>query len=179
MPSDVQGTYDFKFLGPSKIDGQEMLRYSFVSSKTNKKYIVEFEVFPNKLYGMKFYLYDFKKSKKRYKMLTNLGEPRPVLRTLVAIGVDFARRFPECSVAFVGENRVGEGKRCTQRYRIYKMLMATMVSGEQFEHVILDEQSAYLLVNKRVGDIRQYIMFVQQYMIDNYSDFDAPPAARG
>lgn len=171
MSSNEQSTYDFRFLGRFKVSDQEFLRYSFVSSKTGKKYIVEFESFPNELYGMKFYLDDFKKSKNRYKMLTNLGEPRPVLRTLVAIGADFVKRFPDCSVAFVGENKVGEDKNCTQRYRVYKLLTATMVSGERFVHVVLDEQSAYLLVNKAVGDIQKYILGVQQYMIDNYSDF--------
>lgn len=172
MLSNEHSTYAFRFLGRFKSFGQELLRYSFISSKTGKKYIVEFEVFPNELYGMKFYLDDFKKSKNRYKMLTNLGEPRQVLRTLVAIGADFVQRFPESSIAFVGENKIGEDKKNTQRYRVYKMLTATMVSGKQFVHVVLDEQSAYLLINKNVNNIQQYILNVQQYMIDNYSDFD-------
>jgi len=173
MLSDFQGAYPFQFLGRFKIFGQELLRYVFVSTKTNKKYIVEFELLPNDLYGMKFYLDDFKKSKNRYKMLTNLGEPRQVLRTLVAIGADFVQRFPECSIAFVGENKVGEDKNYTQRYRVYKMLTATMVSDEKFVHVVLDEQSAYLLINRCVRDVQQYISDVRTYMIDNYSDFDS------
>jgi hypothetical protein len=173
MFSNFQSAYPFRFLGRFKRFDQELLRYSFISSKTGKKYIVEFEIFPNELYGMKFYLDDFKKSKDRYKMLTHLGEPRQVLRTLVAVGADFVQRYPEGSIAFVGENRVGEDKNCTQRYRVYKMLTATMVSGARFEHVILDEQSAYLLINKCVSDIRQYIQNVQKYMVDNYSDFDS------
>lgn len=171
MPSKQNEGYPFHFLGRFKPDGRELFRYVFVSTYTNKKYIVEFEVFPNELYGMKFYLNDYKKSKKRFKMLTNFGEARPVFRTLVAIGVDFAERMPMCSIVFVGENKVGEDKCNTQRYRIYKMLVANTISDMLFTHVVLDEQSAYLLVNKQVPDTDRYLLWVKEYMVATYSDF--------
>lgn len=153
-------SYSFKYLGRFYSAGVPVHCYSFVSPVTHEKYIVHFEIFPNDFYGMKFYLKRYSSQRNRYKMLTNLGEARPVFRTCIQIALDFYHSHPNCSLGIVGENKIGEKTECTQRYRIYKTLIAGLQDNGIFTHATLDEHSAYLLINQCQQDKNQYMQTI-------------------
>ncbi len=105
----------------------------------------------------------------------SVGNSRHKMHTIIciikAIGIDFVKRTPDSSIVFIGENKEDEDKCNMQRYRIYKMLTANIVSDTLFTHVVLDEQSSYLLVSKQVPNFEEYLLWVKEYMIATYSDF--------
>lgn len=160
--------YPFRYLGRYRSGGQMVHCYSFVSTKTKEKYIVHFEIFPNEFYGMKFYLKKYSSQRNRYKMLTNLGEARPVLYTCVQIAIDFYHKHPQCSLGIVGENKKDEDHNCTQRYRIYRTMIAGLQDSEVFTHVTLDDNSAYLLINNCNESKKEYIEDIVRNVISRY-----------
>ena len=156
----LQG-YDFKYLGKfSDLDGF-IYKYKFVSSKTNKSYIVEFDE-----------LYDYKKSLSRYKMLSNLNEASMVISTCLLVGVDFFNRFPDASFGFIGERKEDENVANTKRFRVYKLFVESYVSLNHFAHYSLSEYSAYCLINNKVGDTDKYMSDIVDYMRKTFVDFD-------
>ena len=167
----LQG-YDFKYLGKfSDLDGF-IYKYKFVSSKTNKSYIVEFDELQENFYGIKFYMYDYKKSSSRYKMLSNLNEANMVISTCLLVGVDFFNRFPDASFGFIGERKEDENVANTKRFRVYKLFVESYVSLNYFSHYSLSEYSAYCLINNKVGDTDKYMSDIVDYMRKTFVDFD-------
>ena len=172
MSCRVLSGYDFKYLGKfSDINGV-VHKYKFLSSKTNKSYIVEFEYIYENFYGVKFYLFDYKKSKNRYKMLSNLNEASMVISTCLLIGVDFFHKFPDASFGFVGERKEDEDVRCTKRYRVYKRLVESYVSSALFVHYSLEEYSAYCLINRNIPDTDVFMSDLKSFMRETFVNFD-------
>ena len=54
--------------------------WTFRSTKSNKRYIIEVEGFHNEFFGLKFYWKGVEKSQFRYSLLTNDYEPRRIVR---------------------------------------------------------------------------------------------------
>lgn len=75
--------------------------WSFKSTKSNKRYIVEVEGFENQFFGIKFYWKGVEKSKNRYSILTNDYEPRVIVRTCIEVMLDYYRKNHHVSFGFV------------------------------------------------------------------------------
>lgn len=173
MPCSLPLGYPFVYIGKRRSFDYDAVCYRFRSTKTGKKYVVHFQVFSNDLYGLKFYLSDCKHTSKRFQIQTNLGEAKTVFFTCANIALDFIGRFPCASLVFVGEHKVGEvDHNRTQRFLIYENLTATFVSGESFFHAELPQCSTYMLVNRHIEDIHEYIKNVLAYARQTYMDFD-------
>lgn len=144
--------YKFKTSVAGDVDAPYMLKkslYEFVSPKTNATYMVWGEEYEHDFFAIKFHLRKDKNSKKRYSVMSNLHEARPVLNTCMKIMASIAKTNEFSSFGFIGANMSGESVENTKRYRVYCRLAATYVSEEQFEHHINVKKSAYILVRKK------------------------------
>ena len=66
--------------------------WSFKSTKSHKRYIVEVEYFSNHFFGLKFYWKGVAESKNRYSLLTNDYEPRTIVMSCVYIMLEYFRK---------------------------------------------------------------------------------------
>ena len=84
--------------------------YTFKSTKSNQRYIVEVEGFDHEFYGLKFYWKGVELSKERYSLLTNDFEPRKIVRSCIGhkINVHF-----QCHASTVERGRTS---RASLRY---------------------------------------------------------------
>jgi hypothetical protein len=55
----------------------------------------------------------------------------------------------------------------TKRYRIYKGLIARLVSDKYFHHVFIDKKSIYLLINK-IHDRIKYFQLIKEMFESEY-----------
>ena len=65
--------------------------WTFKSTKTNKRYIVEVEGFEYEFLELKFYWKGVEKSKNRYSLLTNDYEPRKIVRSCIEVMLEYYR----------------------------------------------------------------------------------------
>lgn len=183
--------YEYKFImkiNSGTVNNVPELFYTFKSTKTKKVYHVHVEIHPNHFYGVKFHLKDHKKIKGKYNIQTNLDEARAVLFTCIRIMLDINQRDPLSSFGFIGSNTISmiirekgkekyipykEEKSNTRRYKIYKRMMLTFFTNENFEHVYNEEYSTYLMVRKsELYKKPDLIDEISMYFSDNYNDFD-------
>ena len=114
--------------------------WTFRSTKSNKRYIVEVEGFEDEFYGIKFYWKGVEKSKYRYSMLTNDYEPRRIVRTCVEIMLEYYRSNPHVSFGFVAapdlekdirkKNISVEGG--SRRFRFYQRMRINLFGPNPF-----------------------------------------------
>lgn len=94
--------YPYQFLMRDSRDSVPCLIYHFRSSRTNRWYVVRVEEYPNHFYGIKFYLKSDSNSPHKYNRLTGFNEPRPLIRTCIAILMEIAQNDPLSSFGFIG-----------------------------------------------------------------------------
>lgn len=75
--------------------------WTFKSTKSNKRYIIEVEGFENEFFGIKFYWKGVEKSKDRYSILTNDYEPRTIIRSCIEVMLEYYRKNSLVSFGFV------------------------------------------------------------------------------
>lgn len=129
--------------------------WTFRSTKTNKRYIVEVEGFENEFLGLKFYWKGVEKSKNRYSLLTNDYEPRTIVRSCIEIMLEYYRRNRLVSFGFVAAPDLDKdikGKRIdkvsgSRRFRFYRSMMINLFGPETFYQVADTTNTIYLLVN--------------------------------
>ncbi len=130
--------------------------WTFRSTKSKKRYIVEVEGFENEFYGIKFYWKGVEKSKDRYSLLTNDYEPRVIIRSCIEIMLIYYRKNPLVSFGFVaapdlekdlkGKNvDVESGSR---RFKFYQRLMISLFGPETFLQASDTTNTFYLMINR-------------------------------
>lgn len=131
--------------------------WTFRSTKSNKRYIVEVEGFENEFYGIKFYWKGVEKSKDRYSLLTNDFEPRTIIRSCIEVMLEYYRKNPLVSFGFVaapdlekdlkGKNiEVESGSR---RFKFYQRMMVNLFGPETFYQASDTTNTIYLMINMR------------------------------
>lgn len=119
------------------------------SSKTKHKYIVHVEEYPHSVYAIKFHLKAHSLSDKKYNIETNLKDPLRVIGTCVEIMLYFYHKNPYATLAFIGANSILEtDRKNTRRFKIYKQIMENSFSVITFNHLVYENESAYILLNK-------------------------------
>ena len=112
--------YPYTFLTRQSTRDVPVPIYHFRSSRTKKWYIVRVEEYPNKFFGIKFYLKDDRLNPHKYNRLTGLNEPRPIINTCIAILMELAEQYPDSSFGFIGANLIGESEKETKRLGLDK-----------------------------------------------------------
>lgn len=134
--------------------------WTFKSTKSHKRYIVELEYIDENFYAIKFYYKAVEKSELRYKLLTNDYEPRTIIRSCVEVIIEFLKDNPRTSFGFIASDDVEEvikTKRINpetgnRRFRLYRRLMLNMFGPETFYQVSDIDHNIYLLLNKKEFD---------------------------
>ena len=124
------------------------LLYTFHSPKSHQWYWVWVEVYEHNFYAIKFHLKSHKDSPHKYSLMTGLNEASPVICTCIAIMHEIAKSNAQSSFGFIGANMQDESSFMTKRFRVYSLFMATYFTETLFEHYVMMEKSAYLLVRK-------------------------------
>ena len=155
--TQVQEYYDPIFIMRSK--DNDSLRiidlWTFRSTKSNKRYIVEIEGFDKEFYGIKFYWKGVEKSNNRYSILTNDYEPRIILRSCIEIMLRYYYANPSASFGFIAapdlEEDIEGKKVCrsegNRRFRFYQRLMVNMFGPETFYQVADTTKTIYVMIN--------------------------------
>jgi hypothetical protein len=144
--------YKFRYCNHINIKkGQYNVREHILtfSCKKNNQYIVHVEEYPHFIYVIKFHLKSHRLSEKKYNLQTNLHDPLTVIGTCVEIMLYFYKLNPFASFAFIGANSLGEGSiKNTRRFKVYRRIMENAFSPFTFNHLIYENESAYVLLNK-------------------------------
>lgn len=130
--------------------------WSFKSTKSNKRYIVEVEGFENQFFGIKFYWKGVEKSKNRYSILTNDYEPRVIVRTCIEVMLDYYRKNHHVSFGFVAaqdletdiKDKKIKSEAGNRRFRFYQRMMVNLFGPETFYQAADTTHTIYLMINK-------------------------------
>ncbi len=131
--------------------------WTFRSTKSNKRYIVEVEGFENEFYGIKFYWKGVEKSKHRYSLLTNDFEPRTIIRSCIEVMLAYYRKDPLVSFGFVAAPDLEKdlkGKNITvesgsRRFKFYQRMMVNLFGPETFLQASDTTNTIYLMINMK------------------------------
>ena len=168
--------------------GNDLLRivdlWTFKSTKSNKRYIVEVEGFEGEFYGIKFYWKGVEKSEHRYSMLTFDYEPRVILRSCIEVMLIYYRKNPNASFGFVAAPDLEEDikgkkfnpKNGSRRFKFYQRLMINLFGPKTFKQVADTTNTIYLMINtkqlatgkitiKKVEDMLNQT-YLGEYLID-------------
>lgn len=129
--------------------------WSFKSTKSNKRYIVEVEGFEPEFYGIKFYWKGVEKSKNRYSLLTNDYEPRTIVRTCIEVMLEYYRKNPLVSFGFVAAPDLEkdiQGKKVNltngnRRFKFYQRMMVNLFGPQTFYQAADTTNTIYLMIN--------------------------------
>ena len=122
--------------------------YRFKSLKSNLLYIVRVEVYRKHVYGVKFYLKKMNFSSRKYSFMTNTHEPRTIIYTIFKLMKEILQTDSLASFLFVGNADEGKSYYMTRRYRFYSQMVRNSISDKYFSHIISDDVSLYILLNK-------------------------------
>lgn len=129
--------------------------WSFKSTKSHKRYIVEVEGFDNEFYGIKFYWKGVESSPNRYSILTHDYEPRVIVRSCIEIMMHYYRRNPLVSFGFVAAHDLDkdiEGKKRVlalgnRIFRFYQKMMLNLFGPKTFLQASDTTNTIYLMIN--------------------------------
>lgn len=128
--------------------------WTFKSSKSNKRYIVEVEHFSKRFLGLKFYWKGVADSKNRYSLLTNDYEPRTIVMSCIQIMLAYYNKDDFSSFGFVAAPDLDSGRVNVpnKRFRFYRNLMLNVFGKQTFIHAYDAETSVYVLINRKSYD---------------------------
>lgn len=129
--------------------------WTFRSTKSRKRYIVEVEGFENEFYGLKFYWKGVEKSKNRYSILTGDYEPRIIVRSCIEVMLEYYRRNNRVSFGFVAapdlDEDIKDKKRLprigSRRFWFYQRMMINLFGPRTFRQVADTTHTIYLMIN--------------------------------
>ncbi|MBD5256734.1 MAG: hypothetical protein HDS50_03755 [Bacteroides sp.] len=131
--------------------------WTFRSTKSNKRYIVEVEGFENEFYGIKFYWKGVEKSKDRYSLLTNDFEPRTIIRSCIEVMLAYYHKNSLVSFGFVAapdlekdlKNKHINVESGSRRFKFYQRMMVNLFGPETFYQASDTTNTIYLMINMR------------------------------
>ncbi len=178
-------SYKFNYIGSESTPSEPFNKKHRLSfrSHTRDRYIVEVEEYDHDLYAIKYYLKAHELSPNKFKLLTGLNQPAPVIRTCINIMLYFIeRRNPWASFIFIGAQlKVEDSQKNTKRFRVYKSVMENFFKPIDFDHYYKEENSIYIILNKlkieNDANILQHIekIALKYYEIEGKNHEETPP----
>src|SRR5690606_4573505 len=120
----------------------------------------------------KFYLRIHKNLKNKYKLIIDDGDGFRILSTCIRLALNIYQKDNLASFGYIGENKIGESKNKTQRYRVYSMISKRDFSPKKFEHLKDEKNSIYFLLNKKNSEINKELVtenlleYIQIFSLD-------------
>lgn len=148
--------------------------YKFKSVKNNWKYIIRAEYHTGNVFAIKFYAQQQSKSPIKYSKITNKGDIFNILVSTAKIIPDLLSKYPDASFGFTGARSVDlkaqkvENYDTNQRFRVYRMIVSSLIGTKTFTHFEYEKISSYLLINNKHSNIaykeREFVkMFSYNY----------------
>jgi hypothetical protein len=132
-----------------------------------EKYIHDFNV-------IKFYPVRYKRYPDRFNRTTNDKVAQTVIGTCLEIMSMHLRGWPNSSVGFIASPSIigdfVEDQHNNQRFRIYKNIMRNFFGTKSFDHFGDVTSSAYLMINKKQQNIREFVKEMQTGFGEMYPD---------
>jgi hypothetical protein len=126
------------------------------------------------VFAVKFCLALHRKQPDRYKLVTNFGDPIPVLKTVVCIMLDILNKKPGASFAFIGMPRQEENLEETTRYCVYREFCKRYFNPASFDHIYDEKKSFYALLNKQAAPEKTLKELAELAKQELKEDFTAP-----
>ncbi len=151
--------------------------WTFKSTKSNKRYIIEVEGFENEFFGIKFYWKGVEKSKDRYSILTNDYEPRTIIRSCIEVMLEYYRKNSLVSFGFVAAKDLEKdirGKKVdvhngSRRFRFYQRMMVNLFGPETFYQAADTTNIIYLMINmKQLSSGNISIKYIENKLNQTY-----------
>ncbi len=149
--------------------------------------MIHIEKYPNNFWALKFHLKSDSDSKHKYNKLTDANEPKVILNTCTDLLLELQNKYQNVSFGFVGARTIERNKRLpngksrnhteksekmTKRFIFYKRYLLTYFSESEFEHLVIEEKSAYAMFRKtellKDPELPNKIV---DYFTDNYDSF--------
>ena len=130
--------------------------WTFKSTKSKKRYIVEVEHFPNYFIGIKFFWKGVADSKQRYSLLTNDNEPRSIIMSCIHIMLRYYKHNNSVSFGFVAANNIDADKHPdspNKRFRFYRRMMLSVFGDKTFLQCYDKDNSIYVLLNRSMLEL--------------------------
>ena len=125
--------------------------YAFYGKEVNgkrKRYIVAVEQYSYNTYAVKFHLFEHRRYKHKYSILSHQFECSRVLTTVGRIMIEVLKENPFASFAFIGSPLPKEKPNNTKRFRVYSKVMRQVISTTQMEHYLSPNSSCYIILNR-------------------------------
>lgn len=135
--------------------------WTFRSTKSRKRYIVEVEHFKDYFLGIKFYWKGANLSVERYSLMTNDYEPRTIVRSCIRVMFDYFTKDDRTSFGFVGAHDLVELPKCdfpNKRFRFYRRMMLSLFGPETFVQLNDVKNPLYFLVRRNRYDSGEVTM---------------------
>ena len=154
-------------------------KYNFQTE--TRRYIAEVEQYKLNIYIVKFYADCHSRSKNKYRLILNDAKPARIIRTCINIMLHFYEENPLASFGFIGTNssnkkkhnkKIKESISNTQRFRIYTRLMSAFFGKKTFSPSQNRKYSAYLMINRKCGGIREFKDKAQRMFSREYVDLN-------
>jgi len=149
--------FEFNCVGYTKSANREHLlgiwHYSFKSPK--HRYLVEIEHYIKNIYVIQYFPIIHKNNPRKYMLLTNEHQCRPIVGTCIRILLDILSKNELATFGFIGSNTYNpetgqeESMNETQRWKVYRHAMESRIGVETFSHAWLPMLSRYVMVNKK------------------------------
>jgi hypothetical protein len=136
-------------------------RYAFKSARNNRRYLVQVDYYQGDVCAIKFYPKCIQDSKDKYRIITNYGDFRALIFTIISIAKSILDKNKTMSFAFYGERTIERDKdnkieieplENTQRFKAYSRLVGSYVGDITFIHKRYPSVSCYLLINTMNDD---------------------------
>lgn len=160
MANPLKG-YKFRYCNTIKSHKKSHLLAIHIYSFRNDRgifYVANVEEYLHGMHVVKFFLKNHAESKKKYNYLSNEGSARRVIYTCVEIGLEIFAKNPFASFGFIGSPTIKEltisKLNNSKRFRVYQYFAKFFFSPENFVHSFNQENSSYIILNKKYIDER-------------------------
>ncbi len=205
MDFNIQG-YDLQFIQVQKVkdDSDHLFSfiYKFYSPKTKYRYILTADYNREDFFAIKFYPKPFRKSDRKYSIITNKGDLGNILVSCLKVIPILLIEYPRASFGFAGartydpvykrrsrrrnkssksdkkRKRILEGRweqiESNQRFNIYSYVAKKKIGNKTFQHFEYKEISSYMLVNRSSGNIDEREFILKEMLSNTYNNLPAP-----
>lgn len=182
--------YKFNLVDKKVNPAKDILCQWLYNFKTHRRrYLIIVEEYLNSIYIVKYHATCHTLCKEKFSFVFNDERPTYIIKTCIDVMLLHFAANPGASFGFVGSHSYNKLKKGTlvdkdkansQRYRIYKTLMFNFFGKTTFAHSTDRKFSAYLMINRKNKEIKQFkreaqVAFEKIYISLTFGATPTPP----
>lgn len=150
--------------------------YKFHSPVTKLNYVIiaDYHNTDSDVFSLKFYAKRDKRLDNKYSININKGDVPNILITCIKVIHILLKENPTASFGVLGARTIEkktalvENYSFNQRFRVYRKVVPRLIGTQTFEHFEYENVSAYLLINRKKGDITSQETIIKQMFCRTY-----------